>query len=420
MVQQLVPLSTFCSFTKGLSYKGVHLDEDGPYLVGIGTIYEGGGFKSQKLRTYSGPHKVDQRIYPGEVYVAMTNMAEETSRFLGSTAKFPKVDNEYGILTHHVSKVSWKTVDPLMQEFLFWVMRSQAFHRHCRNYGTGTTVHAVKGRDAERFLVPASLTPELMAWAHLLSTLDSQEQSIRQQQTQLELMLKAIFKAWFVDFSPMKTDQPSHHNSSDELALLYPKQLIETQEGWAPEGWETTDLMDIEFIKGRVPRESETAPMISLLNMDYFKTGTPTCIPDERTTKVKKGDVVMLMDGENSGFTARSPLDAAIGSTFAHLRHNDFSDHFLLHVLLINEYWVRRNTTGTGIPHVDKEIVRRLSFPRPPAPLLKRFDEKASAIYAQIETLENQLVSIRRKKEDLAGRYDVEMFNIPCTTLNPL
>ena len=419
MDQQLVPLSTFCTFTKGLSYKGAHLDEDGPFLVGIGTISEGGGFKSQKLRTYSGPHKSEQRISPGEIYVAMTNMAEETSRFLGSTARFPEVGQEYGILTHHVSKVSWKTGDLLMQEFLYWVMRSHAFHRHCRNYGTGTTVYAVKGKDAERFLVPTSLTPELRTWTHLLSTFDSQEQSILLQQTQLESMLQAIFKAWFVDFSPMKIEQLDPHESDDDLANLYPQQLVETPDGWIPEGWETTNLMDIEFTKGRVPRESESAPMIPLLNMDYFKTGTPTHVPDERATKVSKGDVVMLMDGENSGFTARSPLDAAIGSTFAHLRHKDFSNHFLLHVLMINEYWVRRNTTGTGIPHVDKEIVRRLSFPRPPASLLKRFDGTARAIYAQIETLENQLVSIRRKKEDLAARYDVEMFNTPCTTLNP-
>ena len=79
------------------------VDEDGPFLVGIGTISEGGGFKSQKLRTYSGPHKSEQRISPGEIYVAMTNMAEETSRFLEVRRDF-RVGQEYGILTHHVSK----------------------------------------------------------------------------------------------------------------------------------------------------------------------------------------------------------------------------------------------------------------------------------------------------------------------------
>ena len=145
---------TFCTFTKGLSYQGAHLDKDGPILMGIGTIKEGGGFRSQKLRTYNGPHKPEHRIHPGEVYVAMTNMAEETRRFLGSTARLPDINGEYGILTHHVSKVNWKTDESIMQDFLYWVMRSHAFHQHCRNHGIGTTVYSVKEKMLRSFSSP--------------------------------------------------------------------------------------------------------------------------------------------------------------------------------------------------------------------------------------------------------------------------
>jgi hypothetical protein len=419
MKQKLVPLSTFCKFSKGLSYKGDYLDEDGPMLMGIGTITEGGGYKPEKSRTYSGPHKLIHRIHPGEVYVAMTNMAEETSKFLGSTAKLPEIEGEFGILTHHVSKVHWKTQDPLVQDFLYWVMRGEAFHRHCRNYGTGTTVYTVKGEDATKFLVPEVLDDERKKWTHLLNTLDMQEQCILRQQNGLERMLRAIFKSWFVDFTPIHHGDDQHINTKNGLADLYPRRLVETPYGRIPEGWDVMNLMEIEFVKGRVPRYGEKAPPISLLNMDYFKTGTPSEIPDSRTRKVKKGDVVMLMDGENSGFTARSPINAAIGSTFAHLRHAELDDNFLLHLLLINEYWVRRNTTGTGIPHVDKEIVRRLTFARPPKPLLDRFEETANAVYSGVERLQEELEAIRDKKRQLIRKSDIEMFKAPRTTLNP-
>ena len=247
MGQQLVPLSTFCTFTKGLSYQGAHLDKDGPILMGIGTIKEGGGFRSQKLRTYNGPHKPEHRIHPGEVYVAMTNMAEETRRFLGSTARLPDINGEYGILTHHVSKVNWKTDESIMQDFLYWVMRSHAFHQHCRNHGIGTTVYSVKGKDAEKFLVPAALNDELRTLTQLLNDLEQQEQSILQVQAGLKTMIQALYRSWFVDFDPVlaKVAGNAPPGMDAETGQLFPESIEESKNGKVPTGWRYVFLEDL-------------------------------------------------------------------------------------------------------------------------------------------------------------------------------
>ena len=109
LVMGKVPLGEFCTLVKGLSYQGKFLDEGENTLLGIGSILEGGGFTDRKVRKYSGPYKPQHRAKPGDVYVAMTNMAEETSQFLGSTAKVPLSFPEKCILTHHVGKVRWLT-----------------------------------------------------------------------------------------------------------------------------------------------------------------------------------------------------------------------------------------------------------------------------------------------------------------------
>ena len=96
MNSERAPLSSFASLTKGLSYQGAYLDQEGPVLIGIGTISERGGFRPEKLRTYSGPHKTQHRIYPGEVYISTTNMAEEMSYKICERCGCPGSANKQG------------------------------------------------------------------------------------------------------------------------------------------------------------------------------------------------------------------------------------------------------------------------------------------------------------------------------------
>ena len=54
--------------------------------------------------------------------------------------------------------------------------------------------------------VPITLPPieEQRAIAHILGTLDDKIELNRQQNATLEAMARALFKAWFVDFDPVK------------------------------------------------------------------------------------------------------------------------------------------------------------------------------------------------------------------------
>ena len=194
--------------------------------------------------------------------MAMTNMAEETSRFLGSAAKFPEMGDEYGLITHHVSKVKWKTNDPLMQEFLYWVMRSHAFHQHCRNYGTGTTVYSVKGKDAERFLVPGNPTKDKITIALILKQISSLEQTFYKLSSQIESLTSTIFRSWFIDFDPVKAKVEGKlpFGMSEETAALFPDSFENSELGPIPTGWNWGTLLDISNIwTGGTPKTSESS-----------------------------------------------------------------------------------------------------------------------------------------------------------------
>jgi type I restriction enzyme S subunit len=77
-------------------------------------------------------------------------------------------------------------------------------------------------------------------------------------------------------------------------------------------------------------------------------------------------DVLMLWDGERSGLVGHHLL-GAVSSTVAKLTPNGKIDSTLLYYLLLNNFeWIQNRRTGTGVPHVPKDIGRiiQLCYPK--------------------------------------------------------
>jgi type I restriction enzyme S subunit len=68
-------------------------------------------------------------------------------------------------------------------------------------------------------------------------------------------------------------------------------------------------------------------------------------------------DVLMLWDGERSG---------VVGSTVSRLRPTGIVDHKFLYFKLADSFsWIQQNRTGTGVPHVPKDLGKILSISYP-------------------------------------------------------
>jgi type I restriction enzyme S subunit len=76
-------------------------------------------------------------------------------------------------------------------------------------------------------------------------------------------------------------------------------------------------------------------------------------------------DVLMLWDGERSGLVGHHLL-GAVSSTVTKLTPNGKIDSTLLYYLLLNNFeWIQNRRTGTGVPHVPKDIGRILQLVYP-------------------------------------------------------
>jgi type I restriction enzyme S subunit len=85
-----------------------------------------------------------------------------------------------------------------------------------------------------------SLPPEReqRAIAHILGTLDDKIELNRRMNETLEALARTLFKAWFVDFDPVRANAEGRETGlAPEFRTIFPGRLISTSEGDVPEGW---------------------------------------------------------------------------------------------------------------------------------------------------------------------------------------
>jgi type I restriction enzyme S subunit len=114
-----------------------------------------------------------------------------------------------------------------------------------------------------------------------------------------------------------------------------------------------------------------------------------------------KQDVLMLWDGERSGLVGQN-LDGVVSSTVCKLTPNGkINSTFLYYLLLLNFDWIQNRRTGTGVPHVPKDIGRILKLGYPADINLQR---KITLILGAIDqTIEKTETLIEKYQQIKAG-----------------
>jgi len=128
-------------------------------------------------------------------------------------------------------------------------------------YGTKGRVHLeeYKGHfpDYRRKWILVPPPSEQRAIAHILGTLDDKIELNRRRNATLEAMARALFKAWFVDFEPVRAKLEGRWQRGQSLPGLpahlydlFPDRLVDSDLGEIPEGWAVSSLESLAEIKG--------------------------------------------------------------------------------------------------------------------------------------------------------------------------
>ncbi len=256
--------------------------------------------------------------------------------------------------------------------------------------------------------------PEQCAIAHILGTLDDKIELNRKMSETLEEMARELFKAWFVDFEPVRAKMEGRWQRGDvgatgrsplpglpaHLYDLFPDRLIDSELGEIPEGWELTSLSEFSSLNPESWTKRTRPEEILYVDLSNTKWGRVESVtkyqaadaPSRAQRVLRPLDTIVGTVRPGNGSYALIYDDDLTGSTgFAVLRplRREYSEFVYLSATARENIERLSNLAdGGAYPAVRPEIVSATQVPRAGEELINEFSRQVSSMLAGIASNE--------------------------------
>ncbi len=190
--------------------------------------------------------------------------------------------------------------DKLLPEYLHYWLRSPAGQHYLLSRVSQVGVPQIQRplTTLREAALPVPPLDEQRAIAGVLGALDDKIEQNRRTARALERLARAIFRAWFVDFEPVKakaagaTSFPSMPQPAfDSL----PTRLVESEIGLIPEGWEVGTVADMaDLSKAQVKPQDHRDEIFEHYSIPAFDAGQN---PVEEPGSAIKSNKFLVVDG---------------------------------------------------------------------------------------------------------------------------
>ena len=136
-----VKLAQFVEVMRGLSYKGAGLcsEDSGVPMHNLNSVYEGGDYKYEGIKYYSGDYKERHLVSPGDVIITNTEQGHDLL-LIGYPAIVPKFFGDIGIFSQHIYKLRIKD-EYISETFLYYLLMSYGVREQITGATNGSTVN---------------------------------------------------------------------------------------------------------------------------------------------------------------------------------------------------------------------------------------------------------------------------------------
>ena len=347
------------------------------------------------------------------------------------------------LINQRVGRFILKEDCPYSSDFIYYLVSSNKSFQYFSNTADGAAQPNISGKLIEDLEFPDISPKSANKAGKHLKVLDEKIQLNTQINQTLEQIAQALFKSWFVDFDPVRAKvqalsdglspeqaelaamqtitgktpeeltalsqtQPDRYAELAETAKAFPCEMVEIDGVEVPKGWEVKPLGDlISFVKGKKPKavspKQEENMLPHILTSSLEGKYNEFCESNKLVT-VEYHNTIMLMDGSNSGRVAIGH-NGVIGSTLAKINlENNKLWAIIYQFLKHKEADIQANTTGTTIPHTDKNRVNNYLMTIPNDFLLDKFTELFNNSLLKIISNRNQIISLETIRDLLLPR----------------
>ena len=268
----------------------------------------------------------------------------------------------------------------------------------------GAAYPAVLPEDIADAVIKLLPLPEQRAIAHILGTLDDKIELNRRMSQTLEAMARALFKAWFVDFEPVRAKMEGRWQRGQSLPRLpahlydlFPDRLVDSELGEIPEGWRVDQIGNhFRVTMGQSPpgntynEKGDGLPFYQG-RVDFgFRFPTRRVFCTAPTRLAEAGDTLV---------TVRAPIGdsnmalerCCIGRGVAAVRHASGAVSYTYYfVRSLKSVFESFEAEGTVFGAITKDAFLSIKCVVAPTELVQRFEQLCRPVDEKIERAEHE------------------------------
>ena len=410
MNEGTVKLGDLISIKHGYAFPGDKIvsDEQERILITPGHFEIGGGFRHNHKKYFnSTEYNHDFELDPGDLIVTMTDLSK-TGDTLGYSAIVPHIPGKILLHNQRIGKITVHSPN-LDKRFCNYLLRSRQYRHHVLSTSTGSTVKHTSPTKILDYSFILPLLPYQIAVGNFLTSLDSKIELNQKINQILEEITKAIFKSWFVDFDPVRAKAEGRPTGlPPEISDLFPDEMVESEIGEIPKGWEITTISDLaEVTMGQSPPGNTYND--DGIGLPFYQGSTdfgfrfPSIIKycSEPKRLARKDDVLLSIRAP-VGDLNRALTKCCIGRGLASIHSREGSSSWIFYKCrFLKESFNTFNSEGAVFGSVSAKDLKSLTTIKPPPKLLIEFEGIANPIDDSIRVKTEENVVLTQLRDTL-------------------
>ena len=255
--------------------------------------------------------------------------------------------------------------------------------------------------------------------AGVLGALDDKIEQNRRTARTLERLARTIFRAWFVDFEPVKAraaGETSFPSMSQPVFDALPTRFDDSDIGLVPEGWKVESIGDVVAVKGggtpstKIPGHWDGGEHCWATPKDMSRLLHPVLLDTERritdagVNSISSGilpvGTVLMSSRAPVGYLAIAGVPTAINQGFiAMVCEGPLPPTYVLNWAFSSMDMIKAHASGTTFPEISKRNFR-------PLPVVVPTPDVIAAYRHAIDPFFGLLTSSVRESEQLANVRD--------------
>ena len=321
----------------------------------------------------------------------------------------------------------WRTLDPSLLDgrWLYYWMWGREFRQQISSVkGQTDMADYVSLGDQRRMEISLPPIDEQHAIAGILGALDDKIEQNRQTAQSIERLARAIFRAWFVDFEPVKAKAAgaaSFPSMPQHLFNALPIHFVDSEIGPVPDGWEMVAIGDVVTVKGggtpstKNPDYWDGGEYCWATPKDMSRLAHPVLLDTERRitdagiNHISSGllpvGTVLMSSRAPIGYLAVAGVPTAINQGFiAMICDGPLPPIFVLNWVFNSMETIKAHASGTTFPEISKKNFRPLTVIKPTDDIIAAYQQTAEPLFDLLTACVKENVCLAEMRDYLFPR----------------